>query len=174
MLYLLIVIGVASRLLPHPPNFAPIMALGLFAGAYMHKKTAFVVPIVAMLLADYFIGFYDIRIMLSVYVCIGLGSLAGVWLKKNKSVSMIAISTLAVSVIFFFVTNFSLWLFSDFYPHTAEGLSLCFTMAIPFFANSLLGNAVYVLFFFGSYELFGKQIDLQLSKKLQTVNLKND
>ncbi len=174
MLYILLLIGVASRLLPHPPNFAPVMALGLFAGAYMNKKTAYIIPIVAMLIADYFIGFYDFRIMLSVYVCIALGSVVGVWLKKNKSVTKIAISTLAVSVIFFLATNFSLWFFGDFYPHTAEGLSLCFTMAIPFFANSLMGNAVYVLFFFGSYELFGRQIDLRLSEKFQTAYIKND
>jgi len=174
MLYILIIIGVASRLLPHPPNFAPIMALGLFAGAYLNKKTAFIIPVVAMLIADYFIGFYDVKIMLSVYACIVLGSLVGHKLKNKKSVSNIALSTLAVSVIFFVVTNFSLWFFSDFYPHTAEGLSLCFTMAIPYFQNSLLGNAVYVIFFFGSYELLGKQVDLKISEKLHAVKINND
>ena len=174
MLYLLILIGVATRLLPHPPNFAPIMALGLFAGAYMNKKTAYLVPIAAMLVADYFIGFYDFRIMLSVYVCIALGSVVGVWLKKNKTVTKIALSSLVVSVIFFVVTNFSLWYFGDFYAHTADGLILCYTMAIPYFHNSVMGNVVYVLFFFGSYELFGKQIDLRLSRKFQTVKIKHD
>jgi len=174
MLYILIIIGVASRLLPHPPNFAPLMALGLFAGAYLNKKTAYLVPIAAMLIADYFIGFYDFRIMLSVYLCFGIGSFLGVLLKDNKTVSKLAVSTIVASVIFFIVTNFTLWYYGGFYDQTADGLILCYTMAIPFFANSLLGNAVYVLFFFGSYELFGKQIDLQLYEKLQTVKIKHD
>jgi len=37
------------RLIPHPPNFAPIAAMALFGGAYFSKKwAAFLVPIAAM------------------------------------------------------------------------------------------------------------------------------
>ncbi len=33
------------RLIPHPPNFAPIAAMALFGGAYFSKKwAAFLVP----------------------------------------------------------------------------------------------------------------------------------
>jgi hypothetical protein len=43
--------------LPHAANFAPIGAIALFGGVYLNKRLALVVPMVAMLISDYFIGF---------------------------------------------------------------------------------------------------------------------
>jgi hypothetical protein len=40
-------------LLPHPPNFTPVLAIGLFGGARLEdRREAFAVPLVAMLLRD--------------------------------------------------------------------------------------------------------------------------
>ncbi|MDD2300415.1 MAG: hypothetical protein PHU69_12360, partial [Fermentimonas sp.] len=42
-----------SRLLPHPPNFAPIGAMALFGAAYFSKKYwAFIIPIASMWVSD--------------------------------------------------------------------------------------------------------------------------
>lgn len=38
---LLILIGISLRLLPHFPNFTPVMALALFGGVYLSRKMAF-------------------------------------------------------------------------------------------------------------------------------------
>ena len=50
----LLVFSVAlSRLLPHPPNFTPVGAMGLFGAAYFSRKyLAFLVPFVAMWVSD--------------------------------------------------------------------------------------------------------------------------
>src|SRR5713101_898164 len=49
-----LVFGAAAlRLLPHPPNFAPIAAIALFGGAHFERKRwAFAVPLAAMLASD--------------------------------------------------------------------------------------------------------------------------
>ncbi len=54
----LVVLGAALRFAPHLPNFAPIAAIALFGGVYLNKKYALIVPIAAMLISDYFIGFF--------------------------------------------------------------------------------------------------------------------
>ena len=55
ILAVLIALGVAGRLLPHPPNFTPMAAIALFAGFIFMKKYMAVVAVVAvMLLTDYF------------------------------------------------------------------------------------------------------------------------
>ncbi|MGH8121132.1 MAG: DUF6580 family putative transport protein, partial [Gammaproteobacteria bacterium] len=36
--FFLILLAVVSRLLPHPPNFTPIAALGLFSGACLQSR----------------------------------------------------------------------------------------------------------------------------------------
>ena len=64
---LFILIGVSLRLLPHPPNFAPIAALALFGGVYLSRKIAFILPMAAMMISDIFIGYYEFGLMIFVY-----------------------------------------------------------------------------------------------------------
>ena len=47
------------------------------------------------------------------------------------------------SVWFFLTTNFAVWLAWDFYPKTLEGLITCFTLALPFFTNTLLSTVIF-------------------------------
>ena len=57
----MILLAAASRLIPHPPNFAPITATALFGGAYFSdKRLAFVVPLTAMFLSDVVIGLHTL------------------------------------------------------------------------------------------------------------------
>jgi hypothetical protein len=80
--FLLVFVAAFSRLLPHPANFTAIGAIALFGGVYLEKRFAFVVPILAMLMSDYFIGFYSG--MYWVYGSFVLIGLIGVWLKNHK------------------------------------------------------------------------------------------
>ena len=55
ILAVLIALGVAGRLLPHPPNFTPMAAIALFAGfIFVKRYMAVVAVVVTMLLCDYF------------------------------------------------------------------------------------------------------------------------
>ena len=153
MEFILILLGVVLRFLPHPANFAPIAAIGLFSGCYLMKRYAFVLPLTAMLISDIFIGFYSWKIMLSVYLSFALVGLIGVWLKNHKSVYTIAGGTLLGSVTFFVITNLAVWAFGMLYPHSWDGLIACYTAAIPFFKNTVMGDMFYVGALFGSYEV---------------------
>jgi hypothetical protein len=52
-------------------------------------------------------------------------------------------------VLFFVVTNFGVWAFTDMYPRTGDGLTACFIAAIPFFRNTLAGDLFYAAVLFG-------------------------
>lgn len=149
----LIAVGISLRLLPHPPNFAPIAAIALFAGAYLSKKTAFILPVVIMVLSDIFFGHYELFVMASVYASFLLTVGLGIFLKKHKKWYAVAGGAVLASVLFFLITNFAVWAFSPWYAKTLSGLVLCFTMALPFFKNTLAGNLVYTTAFFGAYSL---------------------
>ena len=62
----LILILVASRLIPHPPNFTPVITIAIMSG-YLFKNIylSLFVLLVSMLLGDFFIGYY--KNMLFVY-----------------------------------------------------------------------------------------------------------
>lgn len=148
----LITLGVVCRLLPHAWNFAPIAAIALFAGVYMGRNYAIVLPIITMLIGDLFIGFYDWRLGVVVYMSYALIGLLGVLIKKHKSLGTVVGGGILASVIFFLATNWAVWQFSSWYVKDLGGLIQCYTMALPFFRNTLFGNLFYVGVLFGAYE----------------------
>lgn len=163
---LLIVLGFISRLLPHPANFAPIGAIALFAGIYLPKKWSLVLPIVAMFISDIFVGFYSWQIMLAVYISFGITGVIGLIIKNHKKFSTVVGGTVLGSIIFFLVTNASVWIFGTMYTHNFSGLIQSYLMAIPFFRNSLLGDLFYVGIMVGGYEMY----QLVINKKQLAEN----
>ena len=148
----LILAAVFTRLIPHPPNFAPIAAIALFGGAYFNnKKIAFIVPFAALFLSDLVIGFYEgmWAIYLSFAVVVGIGFL----LKNRITTGKVAIAAVSSSILFFVVTNFAVWISGFLYPMNFTGLITCYTAAIPFFHNTLIGDLVYTGALFGLYAL---------------------
>jgi len=150
----LAIIGVAAlfRFLPHPPNFVPLTAIALFAGAYItDKRLAFLIPIGAMFISDAIIGFHNTMLFVyaSLIAMVGIGML----LQNRKRVAPIAIAAISGSILFFIVTNFGVWAMGTMYPKTIEGLISCYVAAIPFFRNALAGDIIYVTLLFGSFAL---------------------
>jgi hypothetical protein len=148
----LIILGVVCRLLPHAWNFTPIAAMAIFAGTYLGKKEAVIIPIVSMLIGDLFIGFYAWQIMIPVYFSLVFAGVIGTIIKKHKSFETVLAGSIMASVLFFLITNFAVWLFSPLYAHSVAGLLECYAMALPFFRNTLLGDLFYVGTLFGAYE----------------------
>lgn len=162
----MILAAAASRLIPHPLNFTPIGAMALFGGAcFADRRLAFAVPLAAMLLSDIVIalvfGNYlvqSLTLMPVVYGSLALIVCLGFWLRTRRRLLPIAGAALTASLIFFALTNFGEWALGPIYAKTWEGLVACFVAAIPFFQNTVLGDAVYVTAFFGGLALMEKFI----------------
>jgi hypothetical protein len=136
-----------ARLIPHPPNFTPIGAMALFGGACVaDRRLALLLPLAALFLSDLFLGLHVLIPV--VYGSFALNVLLGRWLRSRRTVINTAAGTLAGSVQFFVATNFACWLL--WYPHTVEGLVACYVAAIPFFHNTVLGDAVFATALFGT------------------------
>jgi len=147
----MVFVAAIVRILPHPPNFAPIAAMALFSGAYFNKKSfAFAIPMIAMILTDAIIGFYPFALM--VYVSFALIVLLGILMLKKVTVKNVVLATLTASLSFFAVTNFGVWALGTLYPKTFAGLMESYIAAIPFFHNSLLGDLLFSGVMFGVYE----------------------
>ncbi len=150
---ILVSIGIAYRIFDFPPNFSPIMAISMFGAYYYKNYWFFLLPLTIMLVSDFYIGFYEWRIMLSVYGSIALISFFGLKVKRKYSTLNIVQWSLLSSLLFFVVSNFSVWLFGSWYPHNIYGLGECFYLAIPFFRNTMLGDLFFNGAFFGAYAL---------------------
>ena len=127
--------AVLTRLVPHLPNFTPVTAIALFGGLYISNKIlAYALPLTIMFISDIFLGFSSITLF--VYSGFMLVTLIGK-LRKKSNILTIFMGSLS----FFIVTNFGVWLLG--YPKTWTGLVECYTLALPFFRNSLLGDFFY-------------------------------
>ena len=145
-----VLLAALARLIPHPPNFAPIGAMALFGGASLaDRRLALLLPWTALFLSDLFIGLHVLIPV--VYGSFGLNVLLGRWLRSRRTVVNTAAVTFLGSIQFFVLTNFACWLL--WYPHTVEGFVTCYVAAVPFFQNTLLGDAVFATGLFGALAL---------------------
>ncbi len=150
VLLVLVALAALSRLVPHPPNVAPIAALALFGGAYFpDRRLAFLVPGLALLVSDLVIGFHSqlVLVYASFAMTVGIGFL----LRGRVRILSVAAAAVGSSALFFAVTNFGVWLLDGLYPTTLEGLVTAYVAAIPFFQNSLMGNLFYTAVLFGGF-----------------------
>lgn len=152
----LILAAALFRLLPHAPNFSPIGAIALFGGAYLTKKwMAFLVPVLAMLVSDMFLGFYGMEMLITygaLVLIIGLGNL----MQGKVKWYTVGLGSIASSFIFYLVTNL-VWLYPSthgaIYPHSLQGQVASYIAAWPFFQNTFLSDLVYNTMLFGSFYL---------------------
>ena len=155
VLVMIILIAAFSRLLPHPPNFTPIMAISLLGGVYLkNRQFAVVMPLLAMMASDLVLGFHGT--MIWVYSSIVVISLSASLLKPKMM--NLGFASLGSSLFFFIVTNFGVWITSSFYPKTLTGLGTCYTAGLPFLQNAMVGDLMYVGILFGAFELAKRSI----------------
>jgi uncharacterized membrane protein len=148
---LLIIVGIFSRLLPHPANVTAVGALAVFSGSKFGKTKAVIITVASMFLSDTVLGFHNV--MWATYGCIAVSVLLAHYFLRKQSVVRVAGVTLASSLLFYLVTNFAVWLVpGSMYPKTMVGLMDSYIMALPFFRNSLIGDLFYTGVFFGGWE----------------------
>jgi hypothetical protein len=153
ILFALIIFAVSYRLLDYPANFSPLAAIALFSGFYFKDKRIIFLPLAILFVTDFFIGFYHLGVMSSVYFSFAAIALIGVRINKIKPGKIVG-SALGSSLLFFIVTNFAVWFFASWYAHNISGLLACYIAAIPFFRNTLLGDMFFIGLVFGVYEVY--------------------
>ncbi len=160
-----VVACVLLRLVPHAPNVAPMTAFALFAGYAFTWRRGLVMVLLANLITDFFIGFYDWRIMTAVYGSYALIAIVGGLSGSGKSAVRAVITTWAGALIFFFITNGAVWAFSVWYAKTPTGLLAAYVNGLPFLRNSLLGDMGYGALFYLGYVLYLARAGIRLRQE---------
>jgi hypothetical protein len=171
----MILLAALSRLLPLPPNFAPIEAVALFGGAlFANRRLAFLVPVLAMLASDLVLGVtrgatylqYVTSVaylpsLLANYLCIAATVVLAFGLRGRVTGSRVLGYSLAGSVLFFLVSNFAVWVTAFVvpgYPACSTGLLPCYVAAVPFFKTTLVSTLVYSALLFGGFALLRSRV----------------
>ena len=144
----LILILAFARLIPHPPNFTPIIAVAIVSGYFFKNiNLSLLTLLVAMLISDLFIGFYENVI----FVYLSLLLITFVFHKISNKINFknLFIYGFAGSLIFFIISNFGVWALGSpgvqdiAYDKSLSGLIECYILAIPFFGNTFLSTVIF-------------------------------
>lgn len=150
----LVTLAVATRLVIDEPNVHAVTAAALFAGFYFRSRLAAAcVPLLAMTASNWILGGYNNEVMLAVYGSLVLPIACRGLLRRKLSITRVGACAATSSVVFYLVTNAAVWHASTWYPHSAAGLVRCYTAALPFFSNALIGDAMFSGLVFGAYAL---------------------
>lgn len=160
----IVLIGSVMRLVPHWPNFTPVAAIALFAGASIDRKwLAYIIPLITMLLSDLILGFHSY--IWAVYAGFIFTVSLGFLLRSRNKPATILGASLVSSTVFYLLTNFAVWLGSPFYSQDITGLATSYAAGIPFFLNGIAGDVFYNAVFFGGYFLVARQLEVSTVKQ---------
>jgi len=147
----LVLLAIISRFLPHWDNFSPLYSVALFSGMILsNRKLSIGIIFLAMFISDIFLGWHES--MVSVYLSFGIIVYLGDFFKNKKSIANIFAGSIVSALIFFVLTNFTVWAFGGFYELSFAGLVECYTMAIPFLRPTFYSSIFYSALLFGIYE----------------------
>ena len=153
-----IIILVLSRLMPHPPNFTPIISVALLCGFFFNSWIGgLFLVILSMFVSDLFIGLHSN--MFFVYISLVLITVYSNYFIQNLTAKNIFIHCVSSSLIFFIISNFGVWFIGSLYPKSLIGLYECYLMAIPFYTNTFLSTIFFTyIYFFCNKSLFEKYL----------------
>ncbi len=141
-----IMLGVASRLLPHLSNCTAMNAIALFSTYSLGGMwTALAVVLGTLFLSDMVIGFH--ATLPFVYLSLALVVMMG-RIVHPSSFGRLWMLGVFSSILFFLITNFGVWAVCSLYPKTLYGLGICYLNALPFLQNQFLGDFAYIAMFY--------------------------
>ena len=163
--FIFILFAFLFRFIPyHPLGFTPVAASLLFFGARGSRKQLWI-PLALMAASDViltkFVYAYpftwDHYVTFAWYAAI---LWLGTHLRENAKPLRIVVAALASSFSFFLLSNFAVWAsWTDMYPRTLAGLTICYVVGLPFFKRALAGDLLFTTAMFATPFLL-----LQLSK----------
>jgi hypothetical protein len=127
----------ASRFIPHPPNFTSLLALSFYVPAILGIRYLPAL-VLSFFITDLVIGFHGTTLFTWGSVIL-IGLLSKFFI--SNTITRISGALIGASL-FFVITNFGVWSLG-FYGHTIEGLITCYTLAIPFFGNTIVGTIIF-------------------------------
>lgn len=165
-----VIVSALSRVLPHPPNFTPVGAMSLYAGARIRGWSSYLLPILSLLVSDIVLSkihgyefFHDTLLVIygSFLFNVFLGK---TFLSESSSFLKTGILAAIASSQFYLVSNFGVWALSDMYPKSLEGLIACYIVALPFFQWTFLSDLIYSSVLFGLLDGFEIRVGKIVSK----------
>lgn len=155
--YLLLVLAILTRVLPHHAmlNFTAVGGALLYFGARRSWREM-LAPLAALMATDYFLTVYAYHYAFAWrdYVtswtwAFAIMVLGRILLKSQTTWLRGAAAVVLGPTSFWLISDYAVWVGGNMYPHTLSGLATCYVAAIPYYRNDLISTAIVVGLAFG-------------------------
>jgi hypothetical protein len=155
--YLLLLVAILSRLLPHSGwfNFTAVGGALLYFGARRSWREM-LAPLAALMATDYILtsyvyhySFHWLDYAPTWIWYVAAMALGQILLRARTSFVRFGAAVLLGPTSFWIISDFPVWLYSGMYPHTSAGLVACYAAAIPFYRNDLISTTLVAGLAFG-------------------------
>jgi uncharacterized protein DUF6580 len=159
MIYMIILLAIVARFIPHAANFSPVYGALLLGGARLKKWDSIWFPLLLLAGSDLFlttlvyhqnVGWWEL------FQVTGFAAIAVAgWLMRHKTTwRRLTLACAAGPTAFYLISNFGVWLGWQSYPRTFAGLVDCYAAGVPFYGYSLVSTFVFAALLFGLYEFY--------------------
>ena len=156
ILVFILLIGLASRLIPHIPNATSMISLSLFIGYRLARGYAAGVTVLLVLVSNAALNFLYGYPMLGSWLLFMLSGLLAIsWCGRRLTPfnwGALGFYVTSGCLCYWLWTNLGVFWLSGYYPHTLSGFITCFYLALPFLGHSLLGNLIWAPMLFGIWQ----------------------
>lgn len=164
MAYLIIILAVLTRFIPHAWNFSPVYGALLFGGANMKKRDSLWFSAIALGASDVVLTRFIYHMNLGWVELIQMAAFASIamigWiLKDHFSVTRLGFACLAAPLSFYLISDFGVWLGYGSYPHTWNGLLACYVAAIPYQGRITASTVLFSMLLFGGKQIYLWQVE---------------
>jgi len=155
--YLLLLVAVISRLLPHAGwlNFTAVGGALLYFGARRSWREM-LAPLAVLMATDYcltaYVYHYTFRWQgyVTTWVWYLAAMLLGqILLSARTTFARVSAGALLGPTSFFVVSNYAVWASGGMYPLSFSGLVACYAAAVPFYRNDLASTSIVCAVAFG-------------------------
>lgn len=151
--YLLVALAAVIHLLPLPFGVSPVGATALYAGATGPRRGYWAVPLLLLLVGNTVFGFYEPLVMGFVYLGFALSAVvARCLLASRRTNARLSVAVVSGALVFFVVSNFSVWL-AGMYPPTVAGLLACYLNGLPYLGLAVVVDGLFALAIFAMHDL---------------------
>jgi hypothetical protein len=147
LLFLYLFFAIVGRIIPHPANVTPFTNISMLAGQKFAKRWALLIVLVGLFISDLLLAFIYHYPIFGYWTLFTYSGFLVITLLSNKlqlgQLHDYIMFLFLASVGFWLWTNLGSWLAMSIYPKSWQGLIACYTMALPFLRNQLIGDAVW-------------------------------
>jgi hypothetical protein len=156
-------IAILTRLIPHPYSMTSTLTSSVFNGIHLKRWHALTLTLLGFAITDMILAFTQHHAAFGGWSLWTYSGLALITLLSTKAPTdrplTLGFTVLCFGLVYWLWTNLGCFFTMPEYPKNFYGLIHCYSLALPFLKNQLMGNTLWTLVLIYSHKTVNKNLN---------------